>query len=186
MQHSRTTNPYQLRLKSKGINFNAAFFLVVSVAFFVILVFLFFPLYLSFSSSSSSDWISLLGWCGLFFFNTQVFIYTMALSLEQQWLEINSGKLLVIKKRPFLRNEQLLLEIDQIKAINPEKLIMNFKNVWYAFLFHHTDPHDEDTERFLVPHVYDGKNSFAFFEFASDDTKLQVIQQLKTRISSRN
>jgi len=178
------SQPLQVVLPARKIRFNAGFFVTVCFLFYAALGYLAISIFPGLDLLKIESILMIIGWSGLMIFNTVILIYTYALSMESQKLSFANGQLSVAKFRPILKNQSFTYDLNNGSDIISDKLIFSFGNLWYAFLFHdHNASYSENAEKFLVPHLKVGDQTYSFFEFADDHMKSQVIEQLKNKLS---
>ena len=109
-------------------------------------------------------------------------VMVINLTNQTQFLEYKGDQFTIGKRNPLWFNSVHTAPIRDINRIKKEKLVFSLNNIWYAFLFHDHTAFNEDAEKFLVPHITLRHRSLAFFEFAEDETKDYILEQLKQKI----
>jgi len=170
------------RLKPNGVNFTAGFFILFFVLALGFTIFSFLYYYPSPEISRQGNLFFLVSLILIIVISLAMLIIVINLVGQRQEVYYQNDEILFLKKNPFWFTTRKKINRSEIERIKREKLIFSIKNIWYAFLFHdHTAFHD-DAEKYLVPHLFNNSHSIAFFEFAEDENKDFIVEQIRKRL----
>lgn len=175
-------NGFTASLKSNGINFTAGFFILFFVLVLGFVLYALVEIYPSPGLSINGNNVFLASMLLVGFISLIFLIIVVNLVGQSQQIVLLDNQLTIIKKNPLWFRTRKTITRSQIERIKREKLIFSVKNIWYAFLFHDHTAFHIDAEKYLVPHIFNSNLSLAFFEFAEENNKDFIVEQIRKRL----